>query len=155
MNCPTWRPSATMVASNSWSGSRKVALKNSRIAIASLPTNTGKANEDLRPACAAMVLRWKFSSSLRSGIQAGSEVENTFPGRPSPASNSFFLDSAMNVPRASLAAEICVHISTGRLVVYCQKAPTSHPRLMQMEAIIVGRTDDKSSAEASTFDTAK
>src|SRR5438128_2269346 len=122
--------------------------------MASLSTNTGNANADCSPASWAAALRVKFSSLWRSGIQDGSEVENTRPGRPSPGSISFSLEAAMKVPSDSSAAEIWVHRKTGWLGAYCQYAPSSQPRFMQIEAIIWARAESRSSAAANTLETA-
>ena len=84
MNMPIWLPTVRSIDSSDSSGARTSRLKNSITLWTSPRRSTGKPNAACRPSRAATAARGKLRSWTTSGIQAGSPVDQTRPGKPTP-----------------------------------------------------------------------
>ena len=139
MNMPIWLPTVVSIDSSSASGSRISRLKNSMTLSTSPRSRTGNPNAAWRPSRAAIAARGKFVSWTTSGIQAGSPVAQTRPGRPTPRANVRRRLVASNSGNAS-SGEVQIlaqrRASASRSIV--QSAPCSQPSVSQMASRIFG-----------------
>ena len=133
---PIWSPRLSMVARSSASTSRGSAVKNSIAPSRPLALRMGKQKAACRPARRAASARGKLSSAVTSGIQAGSPVCHTRPGRPSPGAKAVRRHTAS---KSEASIPSACHVSaqrsaSGRSGAGSHTAPRRQPRLSPIAA---------------------
>src|ERR1700744_5349629 len=88
------------------SGSEESVEKNSRIETTSFPLSTGKANEDLNPACRATAWRAKCGSLATSLTQVGRALMRALMGRSATIENSLASEAARKASKRRSRVEL-------------------------------------------------